>query len=176
MGTPRLTSLGWSRRPSSARGVKRGGSQRAEFGSGGARCQPLSPHKEGVTIGTTPRDTGGESRPNPRDGRKTGNGKKMGKVVVKNKITKLSKVLKMNQNERKFEALEHQTLCWFYIQLIASNWLIGDHRETGKERLPNPTGEFNVLLWRCWIIPSTEGLWNCFVNQSTSAASHPSTP
>lgn len=62
MGTPRLTSLGWSKRPSLARGVKRGGSQRAEFGSGGPRCQPLSPHKGGVTIGTTPRDTGGAGR------------------------------------------------------------------------------------------------------------------
>lgn len=59
MGTPWLTSLGWSKRPSLARGVKRGGSQRAEFGSGGPTCQPLSPHKRGVAIGTTPRDTGG---------------------------------------------------------------------------------------------------------------------
>lgn len=120
MGTPQLTSLGWSRRPSRARGVKRGGSQRAEFGSGGERCQPLSPHKEGVTIGTTPRGTGGAGGGDPGQNREMGgkwkeNRKKMerkreenGKGGVENTTPGLSEVLKINQNERKLEGLSIQ--------------------------------------------------------------------
>lgn len=63
--------------------MKRGESQRAEFGWGESRCQPLSPPKAGVTIGTDSAGQGweeeeGESWPNSQDGKRNGKG------VIKN--------------------------------------------------------------------------------------------